>query len=608
MKDSISHGGYNRYGYNSSVQSEAAANTKAPIQKKKKSSIQSVQKKEDNRTQPKEDPISKFHALKASNKAPAIQKKKEHEEEEIQLKKNELVPEPIQHKKEEEKVQLKEISPSQPNNTGLPDNLKAGVENLSGLSMDHVKVHYNSDKPAQLQAHAYAQGNDIHVAPGQEKHLPHEAWHIVQQAQGRVKPTTSVFQPSLQRRANTDQQLQDQVVRPNIAGQSSVVQRVLDQKVVDEILAKDRPKLTLSDFESHTDISVTTLDDVLSDVISSSPELEAYSDLKATKVLTKLRGYPDKDHKFIFENYFSKKVWVMATNFNSRELGEVNLNDVVAWQAKIAGCDGKPEYIVRHNIVNEVAREEANNARDTHGKHLVELDTDEGKIFINDTDNGRSTVRILQDYGLRPLSMQVVGATGDPSVIIKTEPGEWKLPPRTKREIPPQKEKVQDNFRTGQDDFMTNLDTPMMGDLKKVSAKKKSSKKSSSKKHSSKKGSSKNYSSKKGSSDKRKCFLTTACVTARGLPDDCYELTTLRGFRDGYMRRQEDGPAMIEDYYRLAPKIVDAIHEDPAAEVIMNEIYATILNCIDHIESNRPESTLMIYRSMVLELAEKYSI
>lgn len=78
------------------------------------------------------------------------------------------------------------------NNTGLPDNLKSGIENLSGYSMDDVKVHYNSDKPAQLQAHAYAQGTDIHLASGQEKHLPHEAWHVVQQKQGRVKPTVQM--------------------------------------------------------------------------------------------------------------------------------------------------------------------------------------------------------------------------------------------------------------------------------------------------------------------------------------------------------------------------------------------------------------------------------
>ena len=75
------------------------------------------------------------------------------------------------------------------NNTGMPDQLKSGIESLSGLAMDHVQVHYNSAKPAQLNAHAYAQGSDIHLAPGQEQHLPHEAWHLVQQAQGRVQPT-----------------------------------------------------------------------------------------------------------------------------------------------------------------------------------------------------------------------------------------------------------------------------------------------------------------------------------------------------------------------------------------------------------------------------------
>ncbi|MBX7224309.1 MAG: DUF4157 domain-containing protein, partial [Blastocatellia bacterium] len=63
---------------------------------------------------------------------------------------------------------------------------------LSGLSLDDVNVHYNSDKPAQLQALAYTQGTDIHVAPGEEKNLAHEAWHVVQQKQGRVAPTTQM--------------------------------------------------------------------------------------------------------------------------------------------------------------------------------------------------------------------------------------------------------------------------------------------------------------------------------------------------------------------------------------------------------------------------------
>lgn len=85
----------------------------------------------------------------------------------------------------QEPVQKKE----QPNNTGLPDQMKTNLESMSGFDMSDVKVHRNSSQPAQLNAHAYAQGTDIHLGPGQEKHLGHEAWHVVQQKQGRVKPT-----------------------------------------------------------------------------------------------------------------------------------------------------------------------------------------------------------------------------------------------------------------------------------------------------------------------------------------------------------------------------------------------------------------------------------
>jgi hypothetical protein len=115
------------------------------------------------------------------------QKKELEEEELLQGKFNTIQKQEIE---EEELLQGKfEPVQKQENDTGLPDNLKSGIENLSGLTMNDVQVHYNSDKPAGLQAHAYAQGTDIHLAPGQEKHLPHEAWHVVQQKQGRVKPT-----------------------------------------------------------------------------------------------------------------------------------------------------------------------------------------------------------------------------------------------------------------------------------------------------------------------------------------------------------------------------------------------------------------------------------
>jgi Domain of unknown function (DUF4157) len=76
--------------------------------------------------------------------------------------------------------------------TGLPAQLKAGIEQMSGIDMGDVTVHRNSSKPAEVGAHAYTQGADIYLGPGQEKHLPHEAWHVVQQKQGRVQANTSV--------------------------------------------------------------------------------------------------------------------------------------------------------------------------------------------------------------------------------------------------------------------------------------------------------------------------------------------------------------------------------------------------------------------------------
>ncbi len=108
-------------------------------------------------------------------------------------------------RQEEENLQMKPAS----GGSALPSQLKSGIEALSGQSMDHVRVHRNSESPAAVGAHAYAQGSDIHLAPGQERHLPHEAWHTVQQAEGRVPATTDVGgvavndSPALEREADT---------------------------------------------------------------------------------------------------------------------------------------------------------------------------------------------------------------------------------------------------------------------------------------------------------------------------------------------------------------------------------------------------------------------
>ncbi len=76
--------------------------------------------------------------------------------------------------------------------SSLPQNLEERIERLSGFSMDDVRVHRNSPRPEGVGALAYAQGTEIHLAREQEKHLPREAWHVVQQKQRRVSATAKV--------------------------------------------------------------------------------------------------------------------------------------------------------------------------------------------------------------------------------------------------------------------------------------------------------------------------------------------------------------------------------------------------------------------------------
>ena len=84
------------------------------------------------------------------------------------------------------------VQGSSPAGPGLPEAVRSGVEAISGISLGLVRVHYNSPEPARLNAAAFAHRGEVHLAPGQERYLAHEAWHLVQQAQGRVRPTARV--------------------------------------------------------------------------------------------------------------------------------------------------------------------------------------------------------------------------------------------------------------------------------------------------------------------------------------------------------------------------------------------------------------------------------
>ena len=104
------------------------------------------------------------------------------------------------------------------------------------------------------------------------------------------------------------------------------------------------------------------------------------------------------------------------------------------------------------------------------------------------------------------------------------------------------------------------------------------------------------------------CFLTSACVKAAGLPDDCEELTTLRWFRDNYMRNAPGGEEDIQNYYRIAPEIVSAINRRDDARSIWDNIYhELIIKCVRLIRTGDLEGTYQAYKKYTLQLYKQIS-
>jgi hypothetical protein len=102
------------------------------------------------------------------------------------------------------------------------------------------------------------------------------------------------------------------------------------------------------------------------------------------------------------------------------------------------------------------------------------------------------------------------------------------------------------------------------------------------------------------------CFLTTACTQARGLPDDCHELTTLRRFRDEHLLAQPDGGTLVTAYYTHAPSIVHAIRRRRDEEELLARIYGVIEGCVGAIEAGDQASALRMYCELMRLLMEHF--
>lgn len=103
------------------------------------------------------------------------------------------------------------------------------------------------------------------------------------------------------------------------------------------------------------------------------------------------------------------------------------------------------------------------------------------------------------------------------------------------------------------------------------------------------------------------CYITTAVCQSQNKPDDCYELTLLRGYRDHYMMQTEDGIATVEQYYNIAPTIVKRIaRRDDASEIYASIWKEYLQPCIMMIENNELEACRVCYTDMVHSLEKKY--
>lgn len=102
------------------------------------------------------------------------------------------------------------------------------------------------------------------------------------------------------------------------------------------------------------------------------------------------------------------------------------------------------------------------------------------------------------------------------------------------------------------------------------------------------------------------CFLTSACVGHLGKADDCAELTTLRRFRDTYMKGTEEGNALVTEYYAVAPKIVECIDASADKDAIYDDIYGVITDCIGLINGGDNAAAQQRYVNMVNGLKTRF--
>lgn len=118
------------------------------------------------------------------------------------------------------------------------------------------------------------------------------------------------------------------------------------------------------------------------------------------------------------------------------------------------------------------------------------------------------------------------------------------------------------------------------------------------------------YESRKRSGGRKSrggCYITTAVCQSLAKPDNCFELNAIRKFRDNWLKHQEDGNEIVENYYRLAPLIVEKINNGLDSDRIYLEIWNSYLKqFFEMICGGKNEMAKKIYLNMVDDLSARY--
>jgi len=102
------------------------------------------------------------------------------------------------------------------------------------------------------------------------------------------------------------------------------------------------------------------------------------------------------------------------------------------------------------------------------------------------------------------------------------------------------------------------------------------------------------------------CYLTTACTNFMELPDNCLELNVLRKFRDKILLSNQSGRRAVQEYYHIAPEIIQAIEKEDDTKRIWKNVYGNIKQAVSFILSGDFERAFNHYQQMTSKLKNKY--